>query len=127
MESSKLALFVVAAAGLAFTLGTMHILVSSICNLVYIIASGSLTLLVRKHPVWERCQRWIFGTLIGFFAFEVLLQRRAVIGMIAGRCDWCGETHIYGEKLDQLIAVSVDERHFRGLWNDSNNIECLGC
>jgi threonine/homoserine/homoserine lactone efflux protein len=60
-----------------FTLSTVHILVSSICNLVYIMASGSLALLVRKHPVWERCQRWLFGTLIGFFALEVLLPRRA--------------------------------------------------
>ena len=60
-----------------FTLGTVHILVSSIGNLVYIMASGSLALLVRKHPVWERCQRWLFGTLIGFFALEVLLPRRA--------------------------------------------------
>jgi hypothetical protein len=31
-----------------------------------------------------------------------------VIGLVAGRCDWCGEIHVYGEKLDQLIAVSVD-------------------
>ena len=60
-----------------FTLGAVHILVSSICNLVYIMASGSLALFVRKHPVWERCQRWLFGTLIGFFALEVLLPRRA--------------------------------------------------
>jgi hypothetical protein len=49
----------------------------------------------------------------------------AVIGMVAGRCEWCGQTHIYGEKLDQLIAVSSDEKHFRSLWNDSNNGACL--
>jgi threonine/homoserine/homoserine lactone efflux protein len=59
------------------TLGAIHILVSSCCNLVYILASGSLAVFVRKHPVWERLQRWIFGTLVGFFAVEVLLQRRA--------------------------------------------------
>jgi hypothetical protein len=35
--------------------------------------------------------------------------------------------HIYGEKLDQLIAVSVDEKHFRSLWNDNNNVACLKC
>jgi hypothetical protein len=63
------------------------------------------------------------------YPLEEMFKRSddTVIGMIAGRYDWCGETHIYGEKLDQLIAVSVDEKHFRGLWNDSNNIECLGC
>ena len=49
----------------------------------------------------------------------------AVIGMVAGRCGWCGETHVYGEKLDQLIALSLDQKHFRGSWNDANNIECL--
>ena len=31
----------------------------------------------------------------------------AVIGMVAGRCEWCGQTHIYGEKLDQLIAAGM--------------------
>ena len=46
-----------------------------------------------------------------------------VIGMVAGRRDWCGEIHVYREKLDQLIAVSVVEKHFRSLWNDANNIE----
>jgi threonine/homoserine/homoserine lactone efflux protein len=59
------------------TLGVVHIVVSSACNLIYIMASGSLALVVRKHPIWERCQRWLFGTLIGFFALEVLLPRRA--------------------------------------------------
>jgi threonine/homoserine/homoserine lactone efflux protein len=60
-----------------FTLDTVQILVSSVCNLVYIVASGSVALLVRNQPVWERCQRWICGTLIGFFALEVLLPRWA--------------------------------------------------
>jgi hypothetical protein len=63
------------------------------------------------------------------YPLEEIFKRSddTVIGMIAGRCDWCGETHIYGEKLDQLIAVSVDEKHFRSLWNDSNNVACLRC
>jgi threonine/homoserine/homoserine lactone efflux protein len=59
------------------TLGAVHIAVSTCCNLVYIMASGSLAILIRKNPIWERCQRWIFGTLIGLFALEVLLPRRA--------------------------------------------------
>jgi hypothetical protein len=35
--------------------------------------------------------------------------------------------HIYGEKLDQLIASSQDEKHFRSLWNRANNMACLMC
>jgi hypothetical protein len=50
-----------------------------------------------------------------------------VIGMIAGKCGWCGETHVYGESLDQLIDSSLDENHFRSLWNDFNNVKCPKC
>jgi hypothetical protein len=47
-----------------------------------------------------------------------------VIAMIAGPCGWCGQTHVYGEKLEQVIAVCLDEKHFRSLWNDYNNVSC---
>jgi threonine/homoserine/homoserine lactone efflux protein len=58
-------------------LGVIHITVSTVCNLVYILGAGSLAELIRKQPVWDRIQRWFFGTLIGLFAIEVLLQHRS--------------------------------------------------
>jgi hypothetical protein len=57
---------------------------------------------------------------------EEMLRRSddGVIGMVAGKCSWCGQVHVQGEKLDLLIASSLDEKHFRGMWNDWNNSEC---
>jgi hypothetical protein len=49
----------------------------------------------------------------------------AMIAMIAGRCGWCGKGgHVVGEQLDQIISLSLDEQHFRSLWNDCNNLAC---
>ena len=38
------------------------------------------------------------------YPLEEMFKRSddTVIGMIAGRRDWCGELHVYSEKLDQL-------------------------
>ena len=47
-----------------------------------------------------------------------------IIDEIAGPCGWCGERHVEGEKLHQLIAMSLDEKHFRSQWNDFNNSLC---
>lgn len=47
-----------------------------------------------------------------------------VISMVAGPCGWCGQLHVYGGKLDQVIAQSLDEKHFRSLRNDYNTIAC---
>jgi hypothetical protein len=62
----------------------------------------------------------------GYSPNEMLVRSNdEIIGMIAGPCAWCGKTHIRGEKLDRLIDSSDDQWHFRSLWNDSNNWECL--
>ena len=55
-----------------------------------------------------------------------------VIGMVAGRCDWCGEIHVYREKLDQLIAVSVVEKGrpllmTRAAWLSSPGTQMRSC
>ena len=43
-------------------LGVLHIAVSSACNTVYIVGAGSLAAWLVDHPVWERIQRWVFGS-----------------------------------------------------------------
>jgi len=47
-----------------------------------------------------------------------------IIDEITGRCSWCGARHVEGEKLDLLIVTSLNEKHFRALWNDFNNAVC---
>jgi hypothetical protein len=50
-----------------------------------------------------------------------------IIDEISGRCGWCGARHVEGEKLDLLIVTSLNERHFRALWNDFNRAVCPKC
>jgi threonine/homoserine/homoserine lactone efflux protein len=59
-----------------FLLGIVHIAVSSTCNMIYVLGAGTLTNSLRKHPAWERAQRWLMGTLIGFLAIKIMSQRR---------------------------------------------------
>jgi hypothetical protein len=47
-----------------------------------------------------------------------------IVNEIVDHCGWCGARHVEGEKLDQVIAASLDEKHFRSLWNDYNNSLC---
>jgi hypothetical protein len=44
--------------------------------------------------------------------------------MAAPPCAWCGQVHVEGEKLDQVIALSLDEKHFRSLRNQFNGAAC---
>ncbi len=53
------------------------------------------------------------------------LRDNAVIDEVVGRCGWCGgPSHVQGERLEQLISISLDEKHFRAQWNDHNNVAC---
>jgi len=65
--------------GQTMLLGAIHITVSSLCNMVYVLGAGSLAGFLQKHPTWERIQRWLFGTLIGLFAVKILTQKRLSI------------------------------------------------
>lgn len=57
-------------------LGAVHITVSTLCNLVWVLTAGSLAGFLVRRPAWERAQRWLFGTLIGAFALKMLAERR---------------------------------------------------
>ena len=57
-------------------LGAVHIVVSTICNLVWVFAAGSLVGFLARRPAWERAQRWLFSTIIGAFAIKMLAERR---------------------------------------------------
>jgi hypothetical protein len=62
----------------------------------------------------------------GASAREVLeLRDDAVIDAVVGRCGWCnGPSHVQGERLALVVSTSLDEQHFRSLWNDYNNLAC---
>jgi threonine/homoserine/homoserine lactone efflux protein len=59
-----------------FLLGAVHITVSTMCNMIWVLGAGGLTALLERHPGWERAQRWLFGTIIGGFAVKLLVDRR---------------------------------------------------
>ena len=64
----------------------------------------------------------------GYDARQVLqMSDDEIIDEITGRCGWCGARHVEGETLDLLIVTSLNERHFRALWNDFNNAVCPKC
>ena len=64
----------------------------------------------------------------GYDAEQVLqMSDDEIIDEITGRCGWCGARHVEGEKLDLLIVTSLNERHFRALWNDFNKVVCPKC
>ena len=39
-------------------------------------------------------------------------------------CCSCGANHVTGQTLDRLIECSLDEKHFRAMWNDLNGPLC---
>ena len=57
-------------------LGLLHITVSTLCNMVWVMGAGFLAGFLKHHPRWERAQRWLFGTIIGLFAMKLLAERR---------------------------------------------------
>jgi threonine/homoserine/homoserine lactone efflux protein len=62
--------------GQILVLGSVHIAVSTCCNLVYLAAAGRLYEFLRKHSVAERIQRWIFASLIAGFAVNLAWEPR---------------------------------------------------
>jgi len=60
----------------SLTLGMVHIVVSTSCNLIWVFGAGSLAAFLERRPAWERAQRWLFGTIIGAFALKLLTERR---------------------------------------------------
>ena len=57
-------------------LGLLHITISTLCNMIWVVGAGSLAGFLKHHPRWERTQRWLFGTIIGLFALKLLTERR---------------------------------------------------
>ncbi len=62
--------------GQSLILGLVHIMISTSCNLVVILASGHIASWVRKGTVWGRVQRWLFGGLLAGFAVHLALECR---------------------------------------------------
>lgn len=60
--------------GQSVILGLVHIAVSTSCNLVVVLTAGSMASLLRRGPVWERVQRWLFGSLLAGFAVRLALD-----------------------------------------------------
>src|SRR5437762_2743085 len=57
-------------------LGLVHITVSTVCNLLVILATGIIASRLQREPVWERIQRWLFGGLLAGFAIKLVFEER---------------------------------------------------
>lgn len=62
--------------GQSIILGIVHILVSTLCNLLVIFASGFLASRLRRGTVWDRARRWLFGGLLAGFAVHLAWESR---------------------------------------------------
>ncbi len=57
-------------------LGLIHIIVSTSCNLVLILASGHIASRLRRGTVCEAVRRWLFGGLLAGFALHLAWECR---------------------------------------------------
>jgi len=60
----------------SIALGLVHIAVSTVCNLLVIVAAGIIASRLQREPVWERIQRWVFGGLLAGFAIKLVFEER---------------------------------------------------
>ena len=60
----------------SLVLGSLHIAVSTACNLVWVFGAGSVAVFLARRPACDRVRRWVFGTIIGAFAVKLLAEPR---------------------------------------------------
>ncbi|HWP18583.1 MAG TPA: LysE family translocator [Burkholderiaceae bacterium] len=60
----------------SFTLGVVQIVVSTLVNLVIVLAAARLAAFLQRRPGWMRLQRWVMGTVLGLLAARLALERR---------------------------------------------------
>lgn len=59
-------------------LGVTHILVSTVCNMLYVFGAGTLQDALGRRPMLAKLQRWLCGSCIVVFALKLLSARRPV-------------------------------------------------
>ena len=60
----------------SLVLGSVHIAVSTACNLLWVFGAGSVAGFLARRPAFDRVRRWVFGSVIGAFAVKLLAERR---------------------------------------------------